>query len=78
MPQNRKPSRSRAKSNRRGEGSRCRHCGCTEATPCTLYTIAVSFDGGRAVLTEQPCGWYKPDVCTAPPCVLTDLDSRWR
>ena len=36
----------------RGEGARCRACGCTDPTPC------VDVDG-------EACGWAETDLCSA-------------
>ncbi len=69
MPQpSRKRRKNRDRGSERGEGPRCRHCGCTEQTPCTIYTVTVRFDG-QARMTERMCAWYKANVCSAPPCV---------
>lgn len=41
----------------------CRHCGCTEASPCALCRLA--HDGASFVDREQLC-------CAAPPCVKAE------
>jgi hypothetical protein len=38
-------------------------CGCTDLTPCNIYTIAVAFDGD-AKFRESFCGWIKRDLCS--------------
>jgi hypothetical protein len=38
----------------------CKHCGCTEATPCNL--------GYREGFLTF-CAWVCPGVCSAPACV---------
>jgi hypothetical protein len=56
-------------------GDRCRFCGCSEESPCTI-AIAKDSDGtfrlARSVAETTDvltCGWFLPHVCNSPSCI---------
>jgi hypothetical protein len=61
----------------------CRFCGCTETTPCTIFTIAEGsivrlarpYDEPR-LIEMSPCAWFLPGVCNAPECIEKLIEER--
>lgn len=51
------------------EERKCRECGCTEETPCSIPTPVADGEPLAGFYATRPCGWALEDLCDAPNCI---------